>query len=43
LSFEKWIFPKGQPDRDEDLIIFLATTTMDIDIVYLCCPYNLIL
>ena len=40
LSFEIWIFHNGQPDRDDDLKIFVATTSTDIDSVYLCCPYN---
>ena len=40
MSFEIWIFRNGQPDRDDDLKIFVATTSTDIDNVYLCCPYN---
>jgi hypothetical protein len=33
----------SQPDHDDDRRIFVATTTTDIDIVNLCCPYNFIL
>ena len=43
LSFEIWIFRNSQPDRSDDHIIFAAITSTDLDIVYLCCPYDFML